>query len=153
MISPRRLALGALLLVPLVGIPAAAYAGAGHHCGGSSPKDAIELREHLSWGAGRMLDRVDATDEQAAQVDPVLDRVAPELFALKVEHQALREDARAALTAPTVDRAQVEEIRKDAVALFDQASVTVVGAVVDIAGVLTQEQRQELAESMERWHR
>jgi Spy/CpxP family protein refolding chaperone len=104
-------------------------------------------------GKGLVLGRLDATGEQEAQVDAVLDRVAPELFALKDDHEALRQDLRAALTAPSIDPAEVESIRADGLKLADEASRVVLGAVVEVARVLTPEQRAELAEAAERWHR
>lgn len=155
----RRWAKGALLVGFLVGVPvavanAASGKGFGHGCGKhDAPQSAEELRQRMDKGAGWLLDRVDASPEQEAQVGAVLDRVAPELFALKDDHAALRQDLRAALTADNVDPAEVESIRKEGLALADDASRVVVGGIVDIAKVLDTEQRAELAEAAERFHR
>mgnify|MGYP001599581838 CR=1 FL=1 len=155
----RRWAKGALFVGFLVGVPwavanAASGHGFGHGCGKhDAPQSAEELRERMDRGAGWLLNRVDATPEQEAQVDTVLDRVAPELFALKDDHEALRQDLRAALTAESIDAAEVESIRKEGLALADDASRIVVGGIVDIAKVLDVDQRADLAQAAERFHR
>lgn len=154
----RRLFGVAFLVGGLVAIPTAiAYAGGhgmGHGCGRhEAPQSAEEVREHMEKGKGFILDKIDATPEQEAKVDAVLDRLAPELFALKDDKEALHQDLRAALTADNVDAAEVESIRKEGLALADEASRLVLGGVVEIAQVLTPDQRGELAEAAERFHK
>jgi len=143
--------LGFLVGVPLAVAHAAGVGGCGpfHH---DAPKSAEELREHMGKGAGYMLDKVDATDAQTAQVDAVLDRVAPQLWDLKDDHDALRQDFRAALTAPEVNADEVETLRKEGLALADEASKIAVGGIVDVARALTPEQRTELADAAAKFH-
>jgi Spy/CpxP family protein refolding chaperone len=146
----------ALLLGAVVGVPTAvAYAsGRGGHCGGHSQvSSAEELRAKLDRPAGWLLGKVDATDEQAASIEGTLDRVAPELFALKAEHAEIRAEFRDALTAEQINPAEVEAVRVEGLALADEASRVVAGAVVEIAKVLTVEQRGELAELADRFHK
>lgn len=150
---------GASLFVGLlVGVPLAVANAGGHHgfgggCHGKgAPQSAEEVREHLGKGAGFLLNKVDATPEQEAQVDAVLDRVAPELFALKDDKEALHQDLRAALTAPEVNADEVESIRKEGLQLADDASKIVIGGIVEIARALTPEQRTELAEAAAKFH-
>ena len=52
----------------------------------------------------------------------------------------------AALTADTFDRASLEQTRKEAMAFLDQGSTQLVDVVTNAAGVLTPEQRRQLAE-------
>ena len=155
--SPVRKAVGLLFFLgAFVGIPyAVAHAGGmGGHCGGGGEfASAEELREHMDRPAGWMLNKIDATDEQEAKVDAVLDRVAPELFALKADHEAIRDELRTALTADQIDAQAIEEIRKDGLALADDASKIVIGGIVDIANVLDKDQRAELDELAQRWHK
>lgn len=146
----------ALFLGLFVGLPyAVAHAASGHGCGfghHDAPKSAEELRGHLGKGAGFLLDRVDATDAQEAEVGAVLDRVAPELWALKDDKDALHQDFRAALTAPEVNGEEVEGLRKEALVLADDASRIVLGGVVEVARILTPEQRSEVAEAAAKFH-
>ena len=145
----RTLALVALLAAAL---PAAAFAFGGHGGHGSCAASAEEAREHAGRMVDRGLDRVDATDAQRATIDTVLDRAVPQIYAVREEGAALREDARDVLTADTVDAAAAEAIRKDALALVDEGSRLMVGAMVEVASVLTPDQRQELGELMDRMH-
>lgn len=155
----RRLFGAALFVGALVGVPMAVAhaAGFGPGCHGGwnhePPKSAEELRQHMDKGAAFFYDRVDATEEQEAGVGAVLDRMAPELFALQDDKVALHDDLRAAMTADTVDAAEVESLRQEGLALADRASRIVVGGVVDVAHLLTPEQRADLAEAADRFHR
>ena len=60
-------------------------------------------------------------------------------------HEALRKQALDLLAAPTIDRAAVERLRVDAVAMFDAKSKAVVAGMLDIADQLTPAQRAQLA--------
>jgi Spy/CpxP family protein refolding chaperone len=122
----------------LVGVPFAVANAAGHgrHFRMDRVESAAELREKLDRPADWLLDRVDATDAQVDTVHAVLDRAAPEALALKGEHEALRQRLHDALTAPTVNAAEVEAVRHDGLALADDASRVVLGAVVEIAQAL-----------------
>ncbi len=154
----RRFFGASLFIGCLVGVPwAVAHAAGGHGFGGGchgkgAPQSSEELREQLGKGAGFMLNKIDATPEQEAQVDAVLDRVAPELFALKDDKEALHQDLRAALTAAEVNGDEVESIRKEGLQFADDASKIVLGGIVEIARALTPEQRTELADAAARFH-
>lgn len=151
----RKLFVLALVLGGLGSIPFAVAQAAGPFGHGGcegAPESAEALRQRVDRGAGFLLGKLDATDEQEARIDTILDRVVPELFALKDDHAALREEARAALTGDTVDAAEIEGIRKEALGLADDASRIVVNGVVEIAQVLTPEQRAEAGALAERFH-
>ena len=156
--GPVRKGLGLLLFFGLlVGVPYAvanaAGFGGGHCGGGQSIESAGVLREHMDGPAGWVLNKVDASDEQTAQIDAVLDRVAPELFALKGDHEALRTEFRSALLADTINPVEIEVIRKDGMVLADDASKVILAGIIDVAKVLNAEQRTELSELAEKWHR
>lgn len=156
----RRFVGGALVLAALVAAPLA-LAGAhgwkggpgGPGCHGARPESAAELREHMDRPAERLLDRADATDAQRATVDGALDTLAPRLWDLHERHADLRDEAHALLAADTVDRAALEELRKDGLAFADEASGYVVDAVYTVATALTAEQRRALLDDMAEWHR
>lgn len=143
--------LGFLVAVPLAVAHAAGFHGCGpwHH---DAPKSAEELREHLGKGAGFLLGKVDATSDQEAQVGAVLDRVAPQLWDLEDDKEALHTDLRAAFTADEVNPEEVEGLRKEGLTLADDASRVVVGGLVDIARILTPAQRAELADAAAKFH-
>jgi Spy/CpxP family protein refolding chaperone len=136
--------------IALIGLFAALPLAAVAHgpMGGPRAASAEEAREHAGRMADRALDRVDATDAQRARIDAILDENVPQMFEIHEDGAALREDGRALFAAKTVDGAKVEALRVQAVALFDEGSKVMAGMMVDIANVLTVEQRQDLAEDL-----
>lgn len=52
------------------------------------------------------------------------------------------------MTAPTIDRAAAETLRAERIAAIDEASKKLTAAALDVAEVLTLEQRATLAEKM-----
>jgi Spy/CpxP family protein refolding chaperone len=123
----------------------------GHGCHGKEPTSEIELREHLEDVSGRVLSQVDATPAQRAAVDTLLEGAAPTLWAFKQEGAELHERGEAALDGDQIDRAALESVRKDGLALADRASAEALDLFVDLANVLTVEQRAELHETIARW--
>jgi Spy/CpxP family protein refolding chaperone len=154
-----RVAGAAALLATVVAIPVALARGPGHGGPGGPmghhpppPRSADDIADHMSERADRMLDRVDATDAQRDQVDGIIDGLAPKLWELKDEREAVRDDAARALTAKTVDREGLEAARQRGLALADKASALLTDAVADTAEVLTVDQRTELMELWDEWH-
>jgi hypothetical protein len=156
---PARLVGGALLLAAIVAAPLALAAGGGWRdgwhggCDRSSPQSAAELRDRMDGPAERFADRVDATDAQRAEIDAALDTLAPRLWTLKDRHEALRGDAQAAFAEEELDRAELDELRREGLALADEASVAALDAVWRVADALSVEQRRELVDAWEAWHR
>lgn len=145
---------GALGLFVLLGLGGVAYAaGPMHHGHHKAPASAEEARAHMGAVVGHALDRVDATADQRARVDQVLDTAAPQIFGLHGEARDLHTEVRDLLTADKIDRAALEEARKDLVALVDRGSKVLVGSLADTAEALTPEQRRKLAETAKRMHR
>ena len=128
---------GALVLVPIVAI-----AGSGLHRHG-------DPRAHVE----EVLDDVDATDAQRQAIAPLVDRATASAHEIHLQGEELHDELHALLIADTIDRAAVESLRKEAVALVDQASREMVDAMTGMAEVLTPEQRREIAREAESWHR
>ncbi|GAP37995.1 Spy/CpxP family protein refolding chaperone [Piscinibacter sakaiensis] len=125
-----------------------AHGGPGGHGGpgffGGSPR-------HLE----RMLDRIGATEQQRSQIKQILAAAEPGMQADREAGRALREKARAVFTAPTLDANAAEQLRLQMVAQHDQASRKHLQVMLDVAQVLTPEQRAKIGERMaqagERW--
>lgn len=95
-----------------------------------------------------MLNRVDATDEQRAKIRDISRAARNDVEKLTDVLQPLRKSALDALSAPTVDRAAVEGIRTRLSGVTDEISKRVTTAMLDVAQVLTPEQRAKIAEDM-----
>jgi Spy/CpxP family protein refolding chaperone len=97
----------------------------------------------------RMLDRVNATPEQRTQIQQIVERNRE---AMRAEHdagRALRDQAMALFAQPDIDVRAVEALREKQVARMDAASRQVTQAMLDIAKVLTPDQRKQMADEMQ----
>ncbi len=95
-----------------------------------------------------MLDGLGATEAQRAQIKQIATAAASDL---KIQHesgQAMRQRAMQLFTAPTIDAGAVEKTRQQALAQHDQASKRLTQALLDVARVLTPEQRARLGERL-----
>ena len=98
---------------------------------------------------GRALDLVGASAEQENKVHDIVVAKFAEIAPNPEEHAALRKHALDLLAAPTIDRAEVEKVRAQAVADFDAKSKAVVGGLLAVADQLTPDQRAKLAAQIE----
>lgn len=99
----------------------------------------------------RILDRIDATDDQRSKVKPVLINASGEIRDLYLEMREGRKSLVAALTGQKVDRQSIETLRAASLASMDQASRRMLQALADAAEVLTPEQRAKIAEKIARY--
>ena len=105
--------------------------------------------------AGRMehmLDMVDASDAQRAQIKQIMDAAKQELKAQHIGGRELQQQRLALFTAPNIDAAAIEALRQQMSAQHEVASKRMSQAMVDAARVLTPEQRAKIAERMKRMH-
>lgn len=118
---------------------------------GGGPPSAEEMGDHAEFFVAFALHRLDATDEQEDRVLDIVDAAIDQATPLIEKHRNNREALRGLLTASTIDRAALEALRAEEIAMADTLSRTLVGAIADSAEVLTAEQRAELAEHLERF--
>ncbi len=118
----------------------------GHGMGGrgmmmGSPERIGRMIDH-------MLDGLKATDAQRTQIKQIAQAAASDIKAQREAGRALRQKGLQILAAPTVDAAAAESLRQQMLAQHDQASKRGLQAMLDIAKVLTPEQRATLGERM-----
>lgn len=143
----RRFAFLGLIALGVFALPRA-FGWGGGHCGHHGAMSAEDLRGRMSWMSDRALDHVDATDQQYAEVEAILDQAAPKLAGLHEEGRDLRQRFRQAVIEHPEDREALHALRKEGIALADRASAAALDDLSRVAAVLTPEQRQELAK---RW--
>jgi len=95
-----------------------------------------------------MLDGLNASDAQRSQIKQIATAAAADMKAQGESRRALRQRAMQAFTAPTVDAAAVEQVRQQMLQQHDQTSRRMTQAMLDVARVLTPEQRARLGERM-----
>lgn len=144
----KRVALGLLMAVAgTVAVSAWAQSHGGPHGGGfGGPGMFMGRPEHVSRMVDHMLDGVNATDAQRAQVKQIVQAAATDLKAQHEAARGLHEQGLQLFTAPVVDARAVEALRQQTLAQHDQASKRVTQALLDISAVLTPEQRVKLGE-------
>jgi periplasmic protein CpxP/Spy len=104
--------------------------------------------EHVARRVDRLLDGLNATDAQRTQIRQIATAAAADLSAQRKAGHGLREQALQAFTAPTVDAGAAESVRQQMSAQQDQASKRTLQAMLDVARVLTPEQRATLGSRM-----
>jgi len=111
---------------------------------GASPERMGRMIDH-------MLDGLSASDAQRSQIKQIAAGAAADLKPQAEAGRALRQRAMQAFTAPTVDAATVEQVRAQLAQQHDQMSRRISQAMLDIARVLTPEQRAKVGERMREW--
>lgn len=147
----KRVAVGLLMAVAAtVAVSAWAQGHHGPRGGGDfgGPGMFMGHPEHMGRGMDRMLDGINATDAQRAQVKQIMQAAAADLKAQHDAARGLHEQGLQLFTAPVVDARAVEALRQQKLAQHDQASKRMTQALLDISQVLTPEQRVKLGERM-----
>lgn len=127
--------------VAVIGALTVATAQAQDRMGGWGPFHGGRFADR---GIERVLDRVDATDEQQAAIREILATAREDIQPVTEDIRETRSELARLLRAETIDEAAVEDLRESAIGLADSVSARAVTALVDAAEVLTPEQRATL---------
>ncbi len=99
---------------------------------------------------------IDANADQQEKLRAIAKTAVKDLIPLREKAQAARERGHVLLTQPAIDRAAIEALRAEQMALADQASRRFAQALGDAAEVLTVEQRRKIDDRVtwlrNRWH-
>jgi Spy/CpxP family protein refolding chaperone len=146
----------ALVAVSATAFGAAAWAEGAHggrwgHAGGAGPFGPGLFGgppERIERGVDRMLDGVQATDAQRAQVKQIALAAAQDLKAQRSAGRGLFERNMLLFAAPVVDANAAEQVRQQMLSQHDQSSGRMLQAMLEISQVLSPEQRATLAKRM-----
>jgi protein CpxP len=95
-----------------------------------------------------MLDGLHATDAQRGQIKQIAVQAAADLKAQAQAGKGMHQRGMEIFTAPTVDAAAAEQLRQQMLQQHDQMSRRVTQAMLDVARVLTPEQRAIVGQRM-----
>jgi protein CpxP len=130
--------------------------GHGHHHDMGGSERGAEGGQGMMPFSGRhlqhLLDEAKATDAQRTQIKAIADKAQTELKALHDDGRKLREQGLDLWASPKLDAASAEAFRQQMLKHHDQMSQRVTQAMLDVAKVLTPEQRATVAKQM-REHR
>lgn len=104
--------------------------------------------EHMSRRIDHLLDGLNASDAQRAQIKQIATAAAADLRAQREAGKGLREKSLQIFSAPNVDAAAAESVRAQMQAQHDQASRRTLQAMLEMSKLLTPEQRAKLGERM-----
>ncbi len=124
----------------------------GHRFGAQMLHDPAAAKQHAGMALEFMLRGLGGSEEQKQQARKIADRLIDELAPVAETHRQHREAIARELAKPQIDRAALEQLRREEIALADQASKTLLAGVADLAEVLTPEQRAELIQLVHRFH-
>jgi Spy/CpxP family protein refolding chaperone len=125
-----------------------------------APLDPARVEDRADRMVRHLAIEVDATNDQQETLRAIVKAAVKDLLPLREKAQGFRERARELLTATNIDRAAIESLRAEQMALADQASRRFAQALADTATVLNSDQRRKIADHIaarraffERWHR
>ena len=143
--KPARL-IGAAVLVAIVSsVALSAWAQGGHGMHGSPGMMAGPMQGRM---VEHMLNSVNATADQRAQIKQITDGAAAERKAQHDSHRALHEQGMKLFTQPVADANAAEALRKQMLQQHDEASKRVMQTMLEVSRVLTPEQCKQLADRM-----
>jgi protein CpxP len=120
----------------------------GEHMGMGGPIDPAKIDTQVERMIKHFAVEVDATPAQRDRLTVIAKAAAKDLLPLRDKLKTGHQQALAIAGAPTVDRAAIEKLRGEHMALADAASKRMTQAMADAAEVLTPEQRQKIAQRM-----
>ncbi|MEM7408022.1 MAG: Spy/CpxP family protein refolding chaperone [Pseudomonadota bacterium] len=122
--------------------------GMWHHGGERSIE---EVRERASERAAWVVDWVDATEAQKADIKSIMAGTVDRLYPLVERHRGNRDDLMQLLSRPDLDEEALEALRQSELRLIDEGSAALTSALAEAVNVLTPEQRQELLSKARRF--
>jgi Spy/CpxP family protein refolding chaperone len=117
--------------------------------GGMMSEQGIEMHlDHVQ----AMLTKIGASDAQKSQIYGILKAGFADMKTVHESHDAALKQFHELLTAPSIDRAKMEDLRAAQIKNFDEGSKRMVTAIEDAAEVLSPDQRAALAEEIRKHH-
>lgn len=146
--SNRRRWIGFGLIIGLISLIAVPIAMARR--GPLNDEEAVERAEKM---LERVLDKIDASEAQEAEVQAIFDKTLPQALELRKAARQLRGEAREAMMADEPDVEQLEALRQRGLKLADEGSKLALDAVLEVHKILTPEQRAEIKGFMSKFAR
>ena len=117
----------------------------------SETMDPAQLDKRVERMVKHLAVELDATVEQKDKLTAIAKSAAHDLAPLRGNMKSVRQQVLDLMNADKVDRAAIENLRAEQLALMDTISKRLTQALADAADVLTVEQRKKLAERAQRF--
>jgi Spy/CpxP family protein refolding chaperone len=124
------------------------------HDGGfmSGPLSQAQIDDRIDRVTKHIAIELDASADQQTKIAGIAKAAVGDLLPLREKAQAAHAQALALLTAPTIDRTAIENLRAQQLGLAETASKRVTQAVADAAEVLSPDQRRKIADFVAAFH-
>jgi len=146
--GPMRALIFTALIALAAGAAQTAHAMPGGHGGVGGPGGPGHMGMGNPERLDRMLDSINATGEQRAQIKQMAAAARTDMQAIRQQGKALHQQSQTLFAQPTVDARAAETLRQQLLAQRDQASKRMLQMRLDMSRVLTAQQRQQLTERM-----
>ncbi|TAJ82197.1 periplasmic heavy metal sensor [Reyranella sp.] len=104
--------------------------------------DPAKFQQRIEKRVDKALNGTDATQDQKKQITGILQAAFKDVKSLHDKRVENRKAMRAAMEAPTIDPAKIEQIRQEQMKIADESSKRFTKALVDAGNVLNAQQRQ-----------
>jgi Spy/CpxP family protein refolding chaperone len=139
-------------LIGLVVVGGVALAAARHARGGGWRHDPASMERRIASRMEHVLDELDATDAQRVQAREILKRHAPDLKAIREHHEATRGEVEELWRGASLDPGTLRGLVDRKIEEARDAGYKIADAAAELHGILTPEQRAQLAEMAEERH-
>jgi len=138
----RRKSLATMMAALLAGSIAATAGGFAYAKTDGPAVDPAKFQERIEKRVDKALSGTTASAEQKKKVVGIMQAAFTDMKPLHSQRSENRKAMEAAMQAPTIDLAKIEQIRADQMKVADQSSRIMTKALTDAGNVLTVEQRQ-----------
>jgi Spy/CpxP family protein refolding chaperone len=137
----RRKSLTTMMAALLAG-SIAATAGGAAYAKTDGPIDPARFQQRIEKRVDKALGSTDATADQKKKVTEILQTAFKDMKGFHSQRVESRKAMEAAMQAPTIDAAKIEQIRAEQMKVADASSKRFTQALVDAGNVLNATQRQ-----------
>jgi Spy/CpxP family protein refolding chaperone len=148
------------IVAPVLAIGLAAtalFTGCRHRGGygfrGHWGHDPACVEEHVNKRVDKMLDEIDATEAQREQVHDIKDGLLPKMLALAGDRAKFHQELDALWSAETPNPSNLRSLVDEKTEALRTAGYDLIDATIELHGVLTPEQRSQVAEMAEKRRR
>lgn len=141
-LNTRRKSLATMMAALLAGSIAATAGGVAFAKTDGQAVDPAKFQQRIEKRVDKALSGTSATADQKKQVVDILQAAFKDMKALRDKRVENRKAMQAAMEAPTIDPAKIEQIRAEQMKVADESSRRFTKALVDAGNVLDASQRQ-----------
>jgi Spy/CpxP family protein refolding chaperone len=138
----RRKSLATMMAALLAGSIAATAGGIAYAKTDGQAYDPAKLQQRIEKRVDKALGSTDATADQKKKVTEILQTAFKDMKGFHGQRVENRKAMEAAMQAPTIDAAKIEQIRAEQMKIADASSKRFTQALVDAGNVLNASQRQ-----------